>query len=203
MRYADHFVAGFKHKMDAERFLNDVEQRLKRFGLALHPDKTRCIEFGRYAMANRRARGERRPETFGFLGFTHYCRTTRKGRFGLERKPQTKRLARTLKRIGQALGRRRHDNPEDVALWLRSVIGGWLRYFAVPTSIPFLAIFVYRIKRLWFQQLRRRSQRAKAPELWLLLDRLVMEYLPALRIIHPWPAVRFAAVHTRGRSSVR
>ena len=203
VRYADDFVAGFKHKEDTERFLTDLEQRLKRFGLALHPDKTRCIEFGRFAMANRRARGERRPETFAFLGFTHYCRTTRKGRFGLGRKPHTKRMTRTLKRIGQALRRRRHDNPEDVALWLRSVIGGWLRYFAVPTSFPSLVLFVHRITWLWFQQLRRRSQRAKAPELWLLLDRLVEEYLPVLRIMHPWPAVRFAAVHTRGRSPVR
>ena len=203
VRYADDFVAGFEHQEDAERFLTDLEQRLNRFGLALHPEQTRCIEFGRYAMANRRARGERRPETFGFLGFTHYCRTTRKGRFGLGRKPQTKRMSRTLKRIGQALRRRRRDNPENVAIWLHSVIGAWLRYFAVPTSFPFLAIFVHRIKRLWFQQLRRRSQRAKAPELWLLLDRLVKEYLPPLRIMHPWPAVRFAAVHTRGRSPVR
>ncbi len=159
--------------------------------------------FGRFAMANRRARGERRPETFNFLGFTHYCRTTRKGRFGLGRKPQAKRMQRTLTRIGQALRRRRHDNPEDVALWLRSVIGGWLRYFAVPSSFPFLSIFVHRIKRLWFQQLRRRSQKAKAPELWLLLDRVTRDYFPAIRIMHPWPAVRFAAVHTRGRSPVR
>ena len=160
VRYADDFVVGFQHEADAERFMIDLQLRLDRFGLALHPDKTRCIEFGRFAMANRRARGERRPETFAFLGFTHYCRTTRKGGFGLGRKPQSKRMQRTLQRIGQALRRRRHDNPEDVALWLRSVLGGWLRYFAVPSSLPFLALFVHRIKWLWFQQLRRRSQRA-------------------------------------------
>ena len=174
-------VAGISRKQDAERFPTDLEQRLNGFGLAFHPDKTRCIEFGRDAMANRRARGERRPETFGFLGFTHYCRTTRKGKFGLGRKPQTKRMSRTLKRIGQALRRRRHDNPEDVAIWLRSVIGGWLRFFAVAISFPFLATFAHRIKRLWFQQLRQPSQRAKAAELWLLLDRLVKEYLPPPR----------------------
>ena len=200
---ATRLVVGFQHQADAERFLADLRQRLARFGLALHPDKTRCIEFGRFAMASRRARGERSPETFTFLGFTHYCRTTRKGRFGLGRKPQSKRMQRTLKRIGQALRRRRHDNPEDVALWLRSVIGGWLRYFAVPTSLPYLRLFVHRIQWLWFQQLRRRSQRANVLELWLLLERLSRDYFPALRIMHPWPATRFAAVHTRGRSPVR
>ena len=122
------------HKRDAERFLCDLKDRLAAFSLDLHPEKTRLIEFGRFAMANRRARGERRPETFDFLGFTHYCRTTRKGRFGLGRKPIRKRVTRTLKRIEAELRRRMHDNVYEVAIWLGRVVGGWLRYYAVPTS---------------------------------------------------------------------
>ncbi len=203
IRYADDFVAGFETRRDAEQFRSDLEQRLNKFGLALHPDKTRCIEFGRYAMANRRARGQRRPETFHFLGFTHYCRTTRKGRFGLGRKPQARRVRRTLKRIGLVLRRRRHDPPEEVAVWLRSVLGGWLRYFAVPTSHPYLSAFIDRVKWLWFRQLRRRSQRRSILDLWELVKELASSHFPALRIMHPWPNQRFQAVHTRGRSPVR
>lgn len=203
VRYADDFVVGFQHKDDAERFLRDLRQRLNRFGLALHPEKTRCIEFGRFAMADRRARGERRPETFDFLGFTHYCRTTRKGRFGLGRKPQAKRMQRTLNRIGQVLRRRRHDDPEDVALWLRSVIGGWLQYFAVPTSLPVLARFVYHVQYLWFRQLRRRSDRSNMLALWDRVRQLAERYFPPLRILHPWPEQRFHAVQTQGKSRMR
>ena len=203
IRYADDFVAGFETRRDAEQFRSDLEQRLNQFGLALHPDKTRCIEFGRYAMANRRARGQRRPETFHFLGFTHYCRTTRKGQFGLGRKPQARRVRRTLKRIGLVLRRRRHDPPEEVAAWLRSVLGGWLRYFAVPTSHPYLSAFIASVKWLWFRQLRRRSQRRSILDLWELVKELASSHFPALRIMHPWPDQRFQAVHTRGRSPVR
>ena len=203
IRYADDFVAGFETRRDAEQFRSDLEQRLNKFGLALHPDKTRCIEFGRYAMANRRARGQRRPETFHFLGFTHYCRTTRKGRFGLGRKPQARRVRRTLKRIGLVLRRRRHDPPEEVAVWLRSVLGGWLRYFAVPTSHPYLSAFIDSVKWLWFRQLRRRSQRRSILDLWELVKELASSHFPALHIMHPWPDQRFQAVHTRGRSPVR
>ena len=181
----------------------DLEQWLARFDLTLHPEKTRCIDFGRFAMANRRARGERRPPTFTFLGFTHYCRTTRKGGFGLGRKPQAKRVMRTLKRIGQALRKRRHDYPEDVALWLRSVLGGWLRYFAVPTSYRSLQIFVHHVRLLWFRQLRRRSNRSAPFALMDQIDKLAETYFPVIRILHPWPDQRFRAVHTRGRSPVR
>ena len=187
IRYADDFVAGFETRRDAEQFRSDLEQRLNKFGLALHPDKTRCIEFGRYAMANRRARGQRRPETFHFLGFTHYCRTTRKGRFGLGRKPQARRVRRTLKRIGLVLRRRRHDPPEEVAVWLRSVLGGWLRYFAVPTSHPYLSAFIASVKWLWFRQLRQRSQKRSILDLWKLVKELASSHFPALRIMHPWP----------------
>ena len=159
VRYADDFVVGFQYQRDAERFLRDLKERLASFSLELHPDKTHLIEFGKFAMADRRARGEGRLETFDFLGFTHYCRTTRRGRFGLGRKPIGKRVNRTLKRIKAELRRRMHHNVYEVAAWLGRVLGGWLRYYAVPTSFPFLKRFVLRLKRMWLRVLRRRSQK--------------------------------------------
>ena len=163
VRYADDFVVGFQYKRDAEQFLCDLKDRLAAFSLELHPDKTRLIEFGKFAMADRRARGERRPETFDFLGFTHYCRTTRTGRFGLGRKPIKKRVNRTLKRIKAELRRRMHHNIYEVAKWLGRVTGGWLRYFAVPTSFPSLRQFVFRLKRMWLPLTRSRAQPAQPP----------------------------------------
>ena len=184
MRYADDFVVGFQYKRDAERFLRDLKERLASFSLELHPDKTRLIEFGKFAMADRRARGEGRPETFDFLGFTHYCRTTRKGRFGLGRKPIGKRVNRTLKRIKAELRRRMHHNVYEVAAWLGRVLGGWLRYYAVPTSFPFLQRFVLRLKRMWLRVLRRRSQKDRFT--WDTIGRLAGAFWPPLRILHPW-----------------
>ena len=195
VRYADDFVVGFQYKRDAERFLCDLKDRLADFSLELHPDKTRLIEFGRFAMANRRARGERRPETFDFLGFTHYCRTTRKGRFGLGRKPIRKRVTRTLKRIEAELRRRMHDNVYEVAIWLGRVVGGWLRYYAVPTSARSLKPFGLRLKRLWLRVLRRRSQKDRFT--WDKVDLLAMVFWPRPRIMHPWPSTRFAVNHPR------
>ncbi len=195
VRYADDFVVGFQYKRDAERFLCDLKDRLAAFSLELHPDKTRLIEFGRFAMANRRARGERRPETFDFLGFTHYCRTTRKGRFGLGRKPIRKRVTRTLKRIEAELRQRMHDNIYEVAIWLGRVVGGWLRYYAVPTSSRSLQTFGHRLKRLWLRVLRRRSQKDRLP--WGKVDLLAAVFWPPLRTVHPWPDRRFAGNHPR------
>lgn len=123
-------------RQDAERFLHDLARRLNAFGLALYADRTRCIEFGRCAMANRRARDERRPETFAFLGFTHDCRTTGIGRFGPGPKPQAKRVGSTLLRFGEALRRRRHDDPEAVAACLRGVVSAWLQYFRCANQLP-------------------------------------------------------------------
>ena len=195
VRYADDFVVGFQYKRDAERFLRDLKERLASFSLELHPDKTRLIEFGKFAMADRRARGEGRPETFDFLGFTHYCRTTRKGRFGLGRKPIGKRVNRTLKCIKAELRRRMHHNVHEVAAWLGRVLGGWLRYYAVPTSFPFLKRFVLRLKRMWLRVLRRRSQKDRFT--WDTIGRLAGAFWPPLRILHPWPNTRFAVKHPR------
>ena len=190
VRYADDFVVGFQHKWDAKRFLSDLKERLATFSLELHPDKTRLIEFGRFALAGRRARGERRPETFDFLGFTHYCYTPRSGGFGLGRKPVSKRVNRTLKRIGAELRRRMHHNPYEVAKWLGRILNGWLRYYAVPTSFPSLKRFELRLRRMWLRALRRRSQvdRTKLDK----LGRVANAYWPTLKILHPWPEQRFS-----------
>ena len=159
VRYADDFVVGFRRNWDAERFLDTVKERFERFDLALHPDKTRLIEFGRYATRDCRKRGQGRPETFDFLGLTHYCTETRRGNFMLGRKPVAKRVRRTLKRIKEALRRRRHDPVEGTARWLGRVVDGWLNYYAVPTSLRFLHRFIRSLRWLWWRTMRRRSQK--------------------------------------------
>ena len=200
VRYADDFVLGFEYRSDAERFMEAVRERFAAFGLGVHPEKTRLLEFGRFARADRRERGEGRPETFDFLGFTHYCRTKRNGRFGLGRKPVPKRMRRTLKAIKAELRRRMHDDPVVTARWLARVLRGWLGYYAVPTSGPSLSQFVWSLRRLWMRTIRRRSQRARYP--WERLDALRREYWPPVTILHPWPTERFA-VNTQGRSRMR
>ena len=200
VRYADDVVVGFQHQRHAENFLNAVKERFRGFELSLHPDKTRLIEFGRFATGRRRVRGLRRPETFDFLGFTHYCMETRGGHFQLGRKPVAKRMTRTLKRIKEALRRRRHHNVEATAKWLGKVVNGWLNYYAVPTSFLFLSRFVDRLQRLWLKSLRRRSQKDRYQ--WTSLARLTATYWPRLEIRHPWPDQRFAVNSTRGRSPV-
>ena len=203
VRYADDFVAGFQYRGDATRFLRDLGDRLRKFGLSLHPDKTRLVEFGRFAEERRRRRGEGRPETFDFLGFTHYCRKTRRGRFGLGRKPIAKRMTRLLKRIKELLVRRMHAPVHETGKWLGRVLNGWLNYYAVPTSFIFLHRFQHRLKRLWHSVLRRRSQKDRTS--WERIDALIAEHWPKIRIRHPWPNRRInvkRASATRGRSRV-
>ena len=161
IRYADDFVLGFHCRADAVRFLADVRERLSVHGLELHPDKTRLIEFERRAAYQCRLRGEGRPSTFDFLGLTHYCRTARKGRFGLGRKPASGRMRRTLAVIKLALRRRMHDDPEQTCIWLGLVLKGWLGYYAVPTSFRSLRRFRRALRRLWLHSLRHRSQRQR------------------------------------------
>ena len=195
VRYADDFVVGFQRKADAEQFLDDLRERLSQFALDLHPDKTRLIEFGRFAMTRRRARGERRPETFDFLGFTHYCTKTRNGHFGLGRKPIAKRVRRTLKRLKERLRARMHEDVHETAQWLGRVVNGWLNYYAVPTSSRALRGFVRRLAWIWLQTLRRRSQRT-----WTTMNhvvRLTATYWPSVKVRHPWPDARFAVNHPR------
>ena len=185
VRYADDFVVGFQYRRDAERFLNDLKERIGRFELEMHPEKTRLIEFGRYAAENRRRRGEGGPETFDFLGFTHYCRKDRKGRYGLGRKPIAKRMARTLKRVKEELSRRMHEGIGKTGKWLGRVLNGWLNYFAVPTSLRYLRRFASHVLRLWMRAINRRSQ--KGGYSWEAMNRLAATYWPRLGIRHPWP----------------
>ena len=195
VRYADDFVLGFEYRRDAERFMEAMRERFASFGLEVHPEKTRLLEFGRFAMANRAKRGEGRPETFDFLGFTHYCRTTRNGGFGLGRKPVAKRVRRTLKAVKAALRKRMHEQPVTTGTWLGQVLRGWLGYYAVPTSYPALRRFARVLKRLWLRALRRRSQRDRFS--WERLDALCGRQWPRVSILHPWPAQRFAVTHSR------
>ena len=195
VRYADDFVVGCQRKADAEQFLRDLKERLGDFALDLHPDKTRLIEFGRFALVDRRARGERRPETFDFLGFTHYCKKQRNGQFGLGRKPIAKRVTRTLKRLKERLRARMHDDVHETAQWLGKVVNGWLNYYAVPTSSPTLGGFVRRLEWIWLKILRRRSQKTRTT--MADVTRLKALYWPPVRVRHPWPTTRFAVNHPR------
>ncbi len=195
VRYADDFVVGFQYREDAKRFMSALRDRLDRFELDLHPDKTRLIEFGRLADANRRSRGLGRPETFDFLGFTHYCRKDRRGRFGLGRKPVAKRMNRTLRRLTEALRRRRHDDVVATGRWLGRVVKGWLNYYAVPNSFRYLLRFTRRLIRIWLRSLRRRSQKDRFS--WQRLAALCATLWPRVRIVHPWPDQRFAVNHRR------
>ena len=195
VRYADDYVVGFEHRDEAQRFLRELKERFSRFELELNADKTRLIEFSRYAERNRRARGEGRPETFDFLGLKHYCRKDRNGRFGLGRKPVRKRMNRTLKRIKIELRGRWHDDVMDTGRWLGRVLRGWLNYYAVPTSFRYLRQFVWRLRRSWIRGLRRRSQKDRFSWTWLMA--ISVKLWPKLRIVHPWPTTRFAVNHRR------
>jgi RNA-directed DNA polymerase len=196
VRYADDIVLGFEHRTDAERFLQDWRDRLRTFGLALHPDKTRLIEFGRHAADNRKQHGENKPESFDFLGFTHMCSKTRKtGRFIVRRKTIRKRLSAKLKELKEELRRRWHAPVVDVGRWLRSVVQGYLNYHAVPGNMDCLNSFRAQVIWRWYRALRRRSQRS--PMSWDRFWRLVDCWIPSAKILHPHPNVRFDAMHPR------
>ena len=195
VRYADDFVVCFQYRQDAQQFMSDLDERLRSFALELHPDKTRLVEFGRYAWHNRETRAQGRPETFDFLGFTHYCRKTRKGGFGLGRKPIAKRVNRTLNRIKVELRRRMHHDVYSVARWLGQVIRDWLGYYAVPTSFSSLNSFVHCVKAIWLKILRRRSQKDRF--CGTRLDQVMRACWPPVKILHPWPNQRFAVMHLR------
>jgi group II intron reverse transcriptase/maturase len=194
VRYADDFVIGFQHQSEAEDCLEALRQRFAKFGLTLHEEKTRLIEFGRYAAYRRKSRGEGRPETFDFLGFTHSCGTNRlKGRFRVKRRSIAKRLRRTLASIKEHLRRRRHRPLGDTGRWLRSVVQGWLNYHAVPGNMARLGQFLDEVRKLWLQSLRRRSHKGRARWTWTRFARLAARHLPRPRILHPYPHVRFRA----------
>jgi len=200
VRYADDFVVGFQHRSDAERFLGELRQRLAKFNLELHPDKTRLMEFGRFAAERRKRRGQSKPETFDFLGFTHACSRTRKGAFMVLRYPISKRMRAKLAAIKDGLWRRMHRPVAETGRWLQSVVSGWLRYYAVPRTYPWLSMFRYRVIWLWWRTLRRRGDKRKSN--WAQVWRLAAHWLPLPRILHPYPNQRLA-VTTQGRSPVR
>ncbi|MEX0802758.1 MAG: group II intron reverse transcriptase/maturase [Candidatus Binatia bacterium] len=196
VRYADDIVAGFEHRSDAERFLREWQDRLQKFGLELHPDKTRLLEFGRNAAENRKQRGEGKPETFDFLGFTHICGTTRKtGRFIVKRKTIRKRLSAKLNELKEELRRRWHRPVVEVGKWLRSVVQGYFNYHAVPGNMDSLNSFRAQVIWRWYRALRRRSQwsRMTWERFWKLVDR----WIPSAKILHPHPNLRFDAKYLR------
>jgi group II intron reverse transcriptase/maturase len=196
VRYADDSVLGFQFCGDAERFLRDWRERLQQFGLELHPDKTRLIEFGRFAAASRKRRGEGKPETVDFLGFTHICgQARRSGKFLVLRKTMRKRLLAKLKELKEELRHRWHDSVADLGRWLRSVVQGYFNYHAVPGNIASLRSFRAEVRRRWMRALRRRGQ--KHPMTWERLDRVADPWLPIPKILHPYPNLRFDARHAR------
>src|SRR5580700_5154150 len=194
VRYADDLVMGFQHRTDAERFLKEFRERLAKFGLELHPDKTRLIEFGRFAARDRKLRGERKPETFTFLGFTHYCGQRHKsGTFTVGRITAKKRMVAKLKAIKAELQRRRHDRMAEVGGWLQKVVLGYYQYHAVPGNTTQLRIFKRRVCRLWQSVLVRRSQRAQMR--WERFTPVLTRWIPPPRVLHPYPDARFYATH--------
>ena len=188
VRYADDFVVGFEHRYEAEQFLVDLKQRFSQFGLELHPEKTRLIEFGRFAASNRDRRGQGKPETFDFLGFTHSCGKTRKtGSFVVLRRTMRKRMQAKLQDVKEELRRRRHTTIGEQAEYLRAVVQGHLRYYGVPRNFPALNAFRWALGRLWWKSLGRRSQRGRIP--WERMARILRLALPRVRIYHPYPSL--------------
>ena len=195
MRYADDIVVGFEHEADAKRFLADMRQRMEKFALSLHPDKTRLIEFGRFAAEDRAARGLGKPETFNFLGFTHICGRSRQGKFQIHRKTRRDRMRTKLQEIKAELRRRMHLSIPEQGKWLRQVVIGHFAYYAVPTNFKSISAFRHHIVNLWRRTLKRRSQ--KDHTTWQRIARIALAWLPAPRILHPWSRARFAVKHPR------
>ncbi len=196
VRYADDAVLGFENRDEAERFRRELQAHLQTVGLELHPEKTRMIEFGRHAEQNRKRRGEGKPETFDFLGFTHICgRTRTAGHFTVRRKTIGKRMRAKLQEIRQKLRQRMHDAVPETGKWLRSVVQGYFNYHAVPGNGKRLQVFRDAVIRYWRHTLRRRSQTNRIN--WERLKRLVSRWIPSVHIVHPYPSVRFDATHPR------
>jgi RNA-directed DNA polymerase len=200
VRYADDLVLGFQHEGDAARFRADLRQRFERFGLELHPDKTRHLRFGPFAEERRRERGQGRPEVFEFLGFTHICGKTKSGKFLLYRHTSKQRMRARLKAIREELMKRRHLPLPVQGKWIGAVVRGYFAYHSVPTNGRSITSFRVEVVRYWLHALRRRSQRNRMT--WERLRRLSNRWIPSARILHPYPWDRFED-RTRGRSRVR
>ena len=197
---ATRLVVGFQHRHEAERFLRELRERFAKFDLSLHPDKTRLIEFGPYADRNRRGRGQGKPATFNFLGFTHICGKKRSGRFTVLRQTIRQRLQAKLQEVKTELRCRMHLPIPEQGAYLRSVVGGHVRYYGVPMNGPALHLFRWAVGRLWRRSLLRRSQTHCLP--WRRMIRYITRWLPPARICHPYPLVRLGVV-TQGRSRMQ
>jgi RNA-directed DNA polymerase len=192
VRFADDFIVGFQHRADAERFLAELRERFAKFGLELHPEKTRLLEFGPYAAESRRRAGKGKPETFDFLGFTHICGKKRNGRFTVVRQTIRKRLQAKLHEVKAELRWRLHDPISRVGTWLGQVVGGHTRYYGVPMNSPAIALFRFRVGWLWHRALARRSHTGHVS--WERMRRLIERWLPPARICHPYPLRRLGVV---------
>ena len=193
VRFADDIVLGFQSEMEARQFREELEERFRKFDLELHPDKTRLIEFGPFAADNRRRRGEGKPETFDYLGFTHICAKKRSnGRFTVLRQTIRKRLQAKLNEVNAELRRRMHDPIPEQGRWLYSVVGGHIRYYGVPMNTPALGLFRFQVGRLWHRALSRRSQNGRV--LWTRMLRLITRWLPPARVCHPYPLRRLGVI---------
>jgi hypothetical protein len=201
VRYADDIVIGFERETDARRFWEAMRTRLAEFALTLHPEKTRLIEFGRFAAARRARRGLGKPETFSFLGFTFICGQSRRGKFLLKRKTRRDRMRAKLREIKEQMRRRRHQPIPEQGAWPKQVVAGFFGYHAVPTNGPALHAFRYHVLTLWRRSLQRRSQRAGMT--WERTSKLADDWLPRPRILHPWPNQRFAVKHPRWEPDAR
>lgn len=193
VRWADDFIVGFQKEGIARRFLSEIEGRFKKFGLTLHPEKTRLLEFGRYAIDNRRRRGKGRPESFKFLGFTHICGKKRSnGMFAVIRKTIGKRLRAKLQEVKIELKRRMHEPIPEVGKWLKAVVRGYNRYFGIPTNLTALYSFRFQVERYWHHTLKRRSQKTRIT--WERVYRLTERWLPCPEIHHPYPLRRMGVI---------
>jgi RNA-directed DNA polymerase len=196
VRYVDDTVMGFEYREDAERFHRELGERLRKFGLDLHPDKTRLIEFGRHAERSRKRRGERKPETFDFLGFTHMCgKTSKKAHFMVLRKTSGKRMRAKLRQIKRQLLARKHEPVRQTGEWLRSVVQGYFNYHAVPGNGRRMGMFREQVARYWRLALRRRGQKSRMT--WARFRPLAQRWIPVPRVLHPFPRQRFDAIHPR------
>jgi RNA-directed DNA polymerase len=199
VRYADDFVIGFQHYTEALEFLTEMKVRVEKFGLKLHPEKTRLIEFGKYASSNRKKSGKGKPETFDFLGFTHMCSKNKKGDFFLRRKTIKKRFKKKCKEVKQELWKRMHDNIKLTGEWLASVITGYANYYAVPGNMKRVKAFYDRCVREWLRVLRRRSHKARNLK-WKEYRKYVEMWITRPRLVHPFPDLRFRALALKVRA---
>ncbi|MCF8167552.1 MAG: group II intron reverse transcriptase/maturase [Rhodoferax sp.] len=195
VRYADDIVAGFELETDARRFWDAMRERFEHFGLELHGGKTRMLEFGRYAAGRRQRRGQAKPETFTFLGFTFICGKTRSGKFTLLRKTRADRMKAKLLEIKTQLRKRMHASIGEQGMWLKTIVTGYFAYHAVPMNTRTLGAFRYHVTRLWYKTLQRRSQKSRLT--WERMSSIANDWLPTPRVLHPWPSERFAVRHPR------